>query len=310
MKLKKSVALSSLVLSTVLLFNSIAPVSAQSIVDPQSKETVESFTIETMSTEKNADGLYVVTGYKNVDSIMKFNTREGKIILNVSMVKDYYDTNGNFVKTVIKDEGIDNNLVTGEAEKLVSNITENLAPKTLKSKKAVSSATLSENDKKKIKESIQNEVNNLPKEKPVKTIGFTESHLLEIKEKVKELQLQKQKNDQTMGINSVLMKGAYDNYYNYDLTSGSFVVQALSAQAHKYIKYTGSTIGSTKNSNSMTSYMSYINNYEDAIVAGMAGPNSWEVAGWVTAIVSFTTFVVGVAGGPAGWLSQHLLLTD
>lgn len=199
---------------------------------------------------------------------------------------------------------------TGEAEKLISNVTETLSPKTLRSNRVISDDTLTENDKKKIKEGVQKEVSKLPKEKPVKTIGFTESQLLEIKEKVKELQIQQQKNVQTMGITSVLMKGAYDNYYNYDRSTGSFVVQGLSAFGHKYIKYSGSTIGSTKNSNSMTSYMNKINSYEDAIVAGMAGPNAWEIVSWITVMASLTTFTVGMAVGPAGWLASTLITVD
>ncbi|MCR8966077.1 hypothetical protein O0550_23300 [Brevibacillus halotolerans] len=59
-------------------------------------------------------------------------------------------------------------------------------------------------------------------------------------------QLAKSSGKATCKGGSVDCAGAYDTYYNYDRTTGKFIVQALSANAHEYVKLKGSTLGSSK----------------------------------------------------------------
>lgn len=102
------------------------------------------------------------------------------------------------------------------------------------------------------------------------------------------------------------MAGAYDNYYNHDTSTGWFRAQTLSAQGHMYLRYEGSTYGSSKNANSLTQFKTNINGYNNFINQYMEAPIWPEVVGWGSALMGLITIVVGYGPGPAGWVTIAL----
>lgn len=66
--------------------------------DSVDKETVEGFIIETMD---KTEGLYEVTGYKKVNAITYMKEDGQVIITRVQAIEDYYNNDGDYIKTVI-----------------------------------------------------------------------------------------------------------------------------------------------------------------------------------------------------------------
>ncbi len=101
---------------------------------------------------------------------------------------------------------------------------------------------------------------------------------------------------------TVQCAGAFDNYYNYNMTTGKFTIQTLSSSAHKYIRTTGSTIGNSTNATSLNKFMGYIDQYESYIIDKMQA-NSWEVVfDFALFVAALTEFIKGAGTGPAGWV--------
>lgn len=63
-------------------------------------EHIEAFSIEIFS-EKNKDGFYEQTGFKKVNSITAFAENKNYLSSDIKMVVDYYDLDGNYVKSEI-----------------------------------------------------------------------------------------------------------------------------------------------------------------------------------------------------------------
>lgn len=103
-----------------------------------------------------------------------------------------------------------------------------------------------QNDDAKIKQHINKAVAKLEKAETTEVQGIKKADLLKLKEQVDA--------SQVMSLMSMEMAGAYDNYYNHDTSTGWFRAQSLGFEAHKYIRIEGSTLGSTKNAGSMTTY--------------------------------------------------------
>ncbi|PZD97269.1 hypothetical protein DNH61_02615 [Paenibacillus sambharensis] len=70
------------------------------------KETVEGFIIET--TELNGETVKT-TGYMKVNAITYIYESEHKISTRIRAIEDYYDIDGNYQKTIIFDNSIENN---------------------------------------------------------------------------------------------------------------------------------------------------------------------------------------------------------
>lgn len=251
---------------------------------PREYQSVESYSIETLSNELNEDGFYEVTGYKKVNAFTSVWTFSDSMKSHIEVVEDYYDLNGNFINSIVKSEDFENDLTIGKA-KHKQKIKEFDKPKTMfvtSSKEKFHKVNLSPSEEQQVKSHIQHLTEQLPDSQFKSVQGFTKAQPDEAKKVADELiksgALQDVLTAETTGTTEA--KGAFDNYYNHNLSTGSFVAQALGSAGHKYIKVTGSTYGSTKNATSMTSFKSHINNYEYYVVQRMEWPTWTEVASW------------------------------
>ncbi|MFX3643254.1 MAG: hypothetical protein ACE3L7_32180 [Candidatus Pristimantibacillus sp.] len=302
MKKTKKVLISATAVLSLFFATSVPAATAQSLPTEKIKN-YEKFTIETLS--ENSEGFYIPTGHKVVSAVSTIEQKKGELIAtNVSLVEDYYDLNNNFINSLVKHEEFSNNLQTGKAselkqskvlDKIQIQIPEeqrnNIALKDLKSH----SFTLSETDKRDLEKNINDLVVSLDKGEFKEIVGITQADL----DKVQQLITENQKNVSTL---SVAMAGAYDNYYNYDYSNGNYRVQSLGSP-HKYIRYTGSTINNNTASNSITTFMDHIYNYEKYTQIDMEGASKTEITGWVFTLAAMITMVVGFASGPVGWVA-------
>ncbi|MED4018884.1 hypothetical protein [Sutcliffiella cohnii] len=62
-------------------------------------ETIEVFVVET--SEENEEGIYETTGYKKVNAITTTEERKNHIKTDIKAIEDYYDTEGNYIKTEV-----------------------------------------------------------------------------------------------------------------------------------------------------------------------------------------------------------------
>lgn len=95
--------------------------------------------------------------------------------------------------------------------------------------------------------------------------------------------------------------GAYDNYYNHNISNGSFTIQALlEGQPHQYVRITGNVSNKTNTGTVLGNYKTKINGYDKYTQKEMEGAHWTEVAGWATALAAAIAFIAG-STGPAGW---------
>lgn len=65
-------------------------------------EHIEAFIVEDMMI--TADGLYMPSGYKKVNSITNHEDNQGATLSRVRAIEDYYDSEGRFIKTRVYDQ--------------------------------------------------------------------------------------------------------------------------------------------------------------------------------------------------------------
>ncbi|MBY0161455.1 hypothetical protein H0178_37695 [Cytobacillus firmus] len=65
-------------------------------------EHIEAFIVEDMMI--TAEGLYVPSGYKKVNSITNHEDNQGATLSRVRAIEDYYDSEGKFMKTRVYDQ--------------------------------------------------------------------------------------------------------------------------------------------------------------------------------------------------------------
>lgn len=65
-------------------------------------ETVEVYSIETMSDSPNSDGMYSVIGHERVNAITIITESKNGLKSEVFIIKDYYDLGGDFMNSSIE----------------------------------------------------------------------------------------------------------------------------------------------------------------------------------------------------------------
>lgn len=65
-------------------------------------EHIEAFVVENIV--QNEEGFFLPSGYKTVNSITTHVDNRGAIKSRIQAIEDYYDDEGNFVKTVVYDQ--------------------------------------------------------------------------------------------------------------------------------------------------------------------------------------------------------------
>lgn len=292
--LKKFVGL---VTASILAFTMIATPAAQA--NEKSKEqitNVENYTIETLSDEVNEEGMYVETGYKNVNAITEVTKDGDRILTTMKSVEDYYDTNGNFLRSVVLENVAQNDYQTGKAK--------------FKENKREAKSPLAQPEKAN-QSVVQKNLESLVAPLDINKSQFTEvkglsyADIEQVKQVAKELQASIA-STQTVSAQSVEMAGAFDSYYNHDLSNGNFIAQALSLVGHQYIKVTGTTYGSSKNATQMANFKSNIDQYERYVIDKMEYATWTEVAGWAGVVMGLATIVLGYGTGPVGWVAISL----
>lgn len=295
------------------------------------KKTIESFELENLSNEVNEKGMYENLGTIKVDAITEIIEDEDSIYTKITKVEDFYNLNGDFKNSKLTVDEFQNDYTTGKAEHKLQ---------TKKYKKPITITNLSREDKIKTLKGTESKLveNNFMKllndnTKVSKNIdkvkGITFEEMNRIKKISKELQdkeVIKIKNGNIIidqnALNSVIeenstqqlittygtveAKGAFDNYYNHDISTGKFTAQALSKSAHKYVEIKGTTYNNSKNASTMVSFKSNINSYENYVIQKMEYAMWSEVAGWFGTLMGLVSMVVGYGTGPAGWVSIAL----
>ena len=290
--------------------------------------TVEAFVLETLSDTVNSMGIYELTGYKEVNSITEIKEGNNEIYTKITAIEDYYDIAGNYIKTIVKNDEFENDYNTGKAfhtlqEKVYR---QPLAINIRKGLNYNNEIELNTAEEKLVKQNIGKIKQKLPNGQTKEIKGFTKIEIDKLKATAQkiinsnavtinkeghiEFDPTKVESEELVSSLSYSMsdpeierKGAFDNYYNHNLSNGSFIAQALGAGSHKYIKVTGTTFGSTKNAQTMGNFKSHINNYQDYVVRRMNSSTFNDVAGWFGVLMGLGSMVTGYSTGPAGWVS-------
>lgn len=309
-------------LCTVLVFSIISATvvkaeSAPVVIENQSSNrTVESYELEVFSEIPNE--INKVIGHKKVNAITEISQNTDEISANVISAEDYYDLNGNFIKSVVKIEQGQNNYNSGVIENTTSN-KEFDTPKTIlnvtsaKDFKGPGKIESSKNND----IAIENHLATLTKEKKNFNVkkqnvpGFTKSDLIELRSQLTEIKEQHflktnelKATQDLYSTSSIIRAGAFDNYYNYDGVTGNFTVQALTySSAHKYFKRTGTTRNNATNNNSYVAFKDNIDGYEKNAWEYMEGSKFAEVTSWASFVASASVFIGTTLTGPAGWLA-------
>ncbi|WP_033542745.1 hypothetical protein [Planococcus sp. CAU13] len=71
---------------------------------------VEVFVIETL--EENDEGISEITGYKKVNAITYTETSENHVETDIKAIEDFYDTEGNYIRTEIIHSTFDKSHIT------------------------------------------------------------------------------------------------------------------------------------------------------------------------------------------------------
>jgi hypothetical protein len=74
---------------------------------------IESFSIEVL--EENGEKLFDEFGYKNVNAVSEIIENKKEIVTKVSVIEDYYDVHGTYLKTIVKVEEGSLNLGNGKS---------------------------------------------------------------------------------------------------------------------------------------------------------------------------------------------------
>ncbi len=282
----------------------VANAQIQEALNLDHVEQIENYVIETYSGEVNEENIFKKTGYKQVNSITEINKTSKYITTEVKIIEDYYDLNGTFLESIISIEEYHNNYFTGKA-KVRSNKESINIPSTIYGKKNIptpNAKMVKYNGNLAEEESIKKNIESIASDMAISDFrdvkGYSFNELEEISNTIKNLSPMSNFN---CGI--VECAGAYDNYYNHNISNGDFIIQALSSTKGKYIKYTGSTFGSTKNATSVANFKRYIDNYEDYLIDQMEY-SQWETTfTWLPTIVGFVLFAAGIVAGPGGWVA-------
>lgn len=328
----------SSILSVLLIFTLVAPNMAFANKESLQKEhtTVESYEIETLADELNEDYIYENTGTKKVQAITTIIEKPNKVESEITSIQDYYDLEGNFLKSVVLVENFSNNYKTGEAtykqkekqyktpqilNKQVFNTSpdekfkEEILTTDKKEKiKSGMSAKLQENGFKekeeRIKgltyEDIETIKEYVAEQYEAATASTTDSNSAEaqgLRPDVKDYESTLELEEPTYSALYVERNGAFDTYYNHDTTTGKFTAQALSATARKYVKTTGTTLGNSKNAGTLAKFKNATTNWKYYVEQKMRYNAFPEVAGWVSALMGLGVLVAGFGVGPAGWVS-------
>lgn len=71
---------------------------------------VEVYMIETL--EENDEGIYETTGYKKVNAITSIEESENHVETDIKAIEDYYDTDGNYMRTEVIHSKFDGSGIT------------------------------------------------------------------------------------------------------------------------------------------------------------------------------------------------------
>lgn len=326
-----------LVFTFVLFFGITAPSisHAQTSDETTSHITVESFEMENLSSEQNNDGLYENIGSKKVNSITEITEGKNSIQTKITALEDFYDLEGEFQKSVFKIDVFTNDYSTGKAKHKFQ-VKEFDTPQTIenvtKSTKITEPKikTLTDTEKNTVTTHLKKLIKNNHFKVTEKDIdGITFEKMKEMREMSKKLQeagvlkfkngsiqidhealsgviQENTSNSPITTLATVEARGAFDNYYNHNLSTGAFVAQALSGTGHKYVKITGTTYNNTKNANTMVKFKSAITSYESYVIQRMEYATWTEVAGWFGVLMGLVTIVAGYGTGPVGWVAISL----
>lgn len=295
------------------------PGAGASAVELKNDPVIESFTVQTFTDFESEDKIIEETSYKSVNSILETSEVNGISNVDLLKVEDYYDLSGNYIHTLVARQQYVNDLNTGEATTTTSEEIIN-TPTAIQINNTQRNAVseLDPADEKIIKNNVLKFTSNLGEGKTEEVPGYTRQDVSEMISLAKELQ-----ENYTLEINedapsgekikitpmyaspcdsTVRCNGAFDNYWNYDFSTGEFKVQVLSDYAQHYHGVKGSTLNSTKNSQSLQIMMGYIDQYERDIIGSMDYNRHETNFTWLVVITSLVSIVKGVVGGPPGWL--------
>lgn len=296
------------------------PWASASTVELKNDPVIEAYTVKTYTDFESEDKLIEETGYKSVNSILKTSEINGVSNVDNLKVEDYYDISGNYIHTLVSRQQYVNDLNTGKATTTTSEEVIN-TPTSIQINNSQKNAVteLEPIDEKLIKENVLKFTSNLGEGKTEEVPGYTRQDVSEMITLAKELQ-----ENYTLEINEnaptgekivitpnyaspcdnvTRCNGAFDNYWNYDFSTGKFKVQVLSEYAKHYHGVTGSTIGSTKNATSLQTMMGFIDEYERNMIDLMDYNRHESDFTWLVVITSLISIIQGVTGGPPGWLT-------
>ncbi|MGQ7280658.1 hypothetical protein ACT91Q_22275 [Brevibacillus thermoruber] len=308
----------SLVTTFALLCQVILVPASARTAESETIKNVEAYSIETLSDEPNDDGLFEVTGYKQVNAITEITADANQIKTKMFKVEDYYDRNSNYINTVVTSEEFENDYNTGEAKakKQTKQYDKAMTISVNKSEKNTLSSTDLTNTKRiSVQKNVELAISALDEAEFKPVPGIKKADLEKVKKiaaKIKESDAVKF-NTETKHIEidekklaslaSTEAAGAFDNFYNHNLSTGAFTAQALGVAGHKYIRVTGSTVGSSKNASSMVAFKKSINEYEYYIITKMKYNLYSETFDWFLILMGLGAIVAGFGTGPAGWVA-------
>ncbi|GLX69664.1 hypothetical protein [Paenibacillus glycanilyticus] len=322
MKMATKKFITVLSLTALLSVSVISPASAKES-SPIVTTKTESFTVETFADTPNADGFYDRTGFKVVSATTTTTVENGNpVAMDIAAVEDYYDLNGNYINTVVKDEEMTNDYTTGEGTHSISSMTKNNALNEGSQEKVETiqeedqqtlTDILDTSEEQKIKQFIDSNVAKLPEAKSTEVTGITTKQLNEIKEKTANIQASRaaeaavtplaEGDDCPTVSNGIEMCGAFDNYYRHNIVNGDFTTSSLgfAGEDSMYTVLHGSISGNTAKATRLANFKKYINSYQKYIILDMQVDKRAEAANWWIAVASFVTLVAGWSTGPIGW---------
>ncbi|TPG73168.1 hypothetical protein EEL31_01990 [Brevibacillus laterosporus] len=294
---------------TLLSLVTVQPFAYGKTVDKgNEREVVESYKVDYLSDEPNAEGYYEELGYKEVNSIINVERVGDEVFSKAVSLEDIYDLEGDYVKTELKASEFVNNYETGKA-KLKELKKEFEEKKTVGDEEGSSIYSIIEKTdvKKEIKENISEliEQTDFNSSKFENIEGITFEDIEKVKGEInKEVNALKGDDRVYPSCNYVECGGAFDTYYNYDPTNGKFVVQALSETGHEYVKIKGTTSGSKKNATGYKNFKQNVDKFEEVIIEDMRYDvlgNAWQ---WWKVIMGLSAIIAGAThAGPVGWVA-------
>ena len=130
---------------------------------------IESFNIQEY--ELDDSNLYEATGYKKVNAITEIIEEGDRMTSKVSVVEDYFDSSGVYVKTIVRYDEFINNSTTGRGL-AKSQEKEVYTPLTLFVSDTEGPTELTSDEKDQIKTFIDNQMKKLPKSKYIEVDGI------------------------------------------------------------------------------------------------------------------------------------------